>query len=65
MLIMGSLCWWIPWAIVATVAMNLDMYGVVLMGVFAVIVIVRQLNKIIDLLKEQNELLRQKNEKQE
>ena len=63
---LGSLllCW-IPWAAVAIAAMSLGVYGIVLIGVFAVVAIVRQLNKIIHLLQEQNELLRQKNEKQE
>ena len=65
MQIMGSIFAWIPWAAVAIAAMSLGVYGIVLMGVFAVVVIVRQLNTIIQLFQEQNELLRQKNEKQE
>jgi uncharacterized membrane protein len=65
MQIMGSLFAWIPWAVVVIAAMSLGVYGIVLMGAFAVVFIVRQLNTIIQLLQEQNELLRQKNEKQE
>ena len=65
MQIMSSLFTWIPWAVVVIAAMSLGVYGIVLMGTFAVVFIVRQLNTIIQLLQEQNELLRQKNEKQE
>ena len=65
MQIMGSLFAWIPWAVIVIAAMSLGVYGIVLMGTFAVVFIVRQLNTIIQLLQEQNELLRQKNEKQE
>ena len=55
------------WAIVGVV-IYFSMWNelwLMLLGVLSIVIVVFQLHTIIQLLKEQNELLRQKNEKQE
>ena len=55
------------WAIVGVV-IYFSMWNelwLMLLGALSIVIVVFQLHTIIQLLKEQNELLRQKNEKQE
>lgn len=57
--------WWVLLVFISFFAAYLNWFGLWLMGLLAVVMLFKQQAFIIKLLKEQNELLRQKNEKQE